>query len=187
MSMVRASFDESRSLPDCSTSTSSSKRLDHQLGRRPLDGDAVALHEDLLVGEGLLDLAQVLVAGPEQAGHEVVARARRHSARRAVVMAVGHWPFTWPARFAAEHVQVQVRNRVHGVGPDVEDQPVAPFGCGQPGLVGHGPSRHQHVGQHRPVLGRHGRGVVDVAARDHEHVQVGRRVDVLEGNGVSVS
>ena len=29
--------------------------------------------DDLLVGEGLLDLAQVLVAGAEQAGHEVVA------------------------------------------------------------------------------------------------------------------
>ena len=30
--------------------------------------------DDLLVGEGLLNLAQVLVAGAEQAGHEVVAR-----------------------------------------------------------------------------------------------------------------
>ena len=38
-----------------------------------LDGDAVALHHDLVVGEGLLDLAQVLVAGSEQAGHQVVA------------------------------------------------------------------------------------------------------------------
>ena len=45
----------------------------HHLGLGTLDGDAVALHHDLLVGEGLLDLAQVLVPGPEQAGHQVVA------------------------------------------------------------------------------------------------------------------
>ena len=45
-------------------------------------------------------------------------------------------------RLAPEHVEVQVRHRVHGVGPDVEDEPVAPLGRGQAGCVGHGPGRH---------------------------------------------
>ena len=44
----------------------------HDLGVGTFDRDAVALHHDLVVREGLLDLAQVLVAGPEQAGHEMV-------------------------------------------------------------------------------------------------------------------
>ena len=50
------------------------EELHHQFGVGALDGDAVALHHDLVVGEGLLDLAEVLVAGPEQPGHQVVPR-----------------------------------------------------------------------------------------------------------------
>ena len=72
------------------------EELDHQFGRRPLDGDAIALHRDLLVGEGLLDLAQVLVAGAEQAGHEVVARHVGLGPQRGG-QAVGHCLFTCPA------------------------------------------------------------------------------------------
>ena len=47
------------------------------------------LHDDLLVGERLLDLAQVRVAGAEQPGHQVVARHEALGAqgrRHAVVM-----------------------------------------------------------------------------------------------------
>ena len=46
---------------------------DHDLGGRALDRDAVALDDDLLVGEGLLDLAQVLVPRAQQPRQEVVA------------------------------------------------------------------------------------------------------------------
>ena len=73
MSMVRATVDESRFRPACTMRMSSSKRRTTTLGVGTLDRDAVALHHDLVVGEGLLDLAQVLVAGPEQPGHQVVA------------------------------------------------------------------------------------------------------------------
>ena len=47
---------------------------DNHLGRRALDRDPVALDDDLLVGKRLLDLAQVLVTGPQQSRHEVVPR-----------------------------------------------------------------------------------------------------------------
>jgi len=49
------------------------EKPDDELGLRALHRDAVALHDDLLVGEGLFDLAQVGVARPEQPGHEVIA------------------------------------------------------------------------------------------------------------------
>jgi hypothetical protein len=50
------------------------EEADDDLGGGALHRDAVALHDDLLIGEGLFDLPQVRVAGAEQAGHEVVAR-----------------------------------------------------------------------------------------------------------------
>ena len=52
---------------------SSSKRRTTTSAAGPSDRDPVALDDDLLVGERPLDLAQVLVAGPEQPGHQVVA------------------------------------------------------------------------------------------------------------------
>ena len=52
---------------------SSSKSCTTTLGVGSLDRDAVALHHDLVVREGLLDLTEVLVAGAEQPGHQVVA------------------------------------------------------------------------------------------------------------------
>ena len=81
-----------------------------------------------------------------------------------------------------EHVEVQVGHGVHGVGPDVEDEAVAPVGPGHPGRLGHGPGGQQHVGQDGTVLGGDGRRVVDVAPGHDQHVQRRGRVDVLEGH-----
>ena len=48
--------------------------LAHELGVGAVDGDLVAPYVDVGFVERALDLAQQLVARPEERGHEVVAR-----------------------------------------------------------------------------------------------------------------
>src|SRR5205809_898767 len=75
-----------------------------------------------------------------------------------------------------DHVEVEVGHAVEGVVADVEHQPVAALvdALGPRHLLGGGDEADDNVG----VLVGDGMGVVDVLARNHQHVGGRGRVDV---------
>jgi hypothetical protein len=157
----------------------------HPVGVGAADGDLVASHEDLGVGERRLHEPEQLVAVAEEGHHEAVVGDEDLDLGR------GHWcgsqatgsplPRRPVHRPAAEDVQMEMGHRVLGVLSHVEHEPVTPLG--QPLGASHLLGGLEQVGEDVGVARLQRRRRLDVLPRHDEDVVRHRRLDVPEGQG----